>query len=171
MRGRWVPDYAEPVLGLAEGKTRGLHPGYALSVALVLAAAAAFGLITRTYVPSAAIGVANRFIDRINAGDLPGAYDLTTRDASVGSSFAEFDAKLRRQLAIGAFPLHRPVALVRIRSGDQSYGNRLRRWITGRKVDPDVVDLDYSFGLPFEIRLAPDQRGSWRVIFFQSHAS
>jgi hypothetical protein len=23
-----APDFAEPVLGLAEGKTRGLHPGY-----------------------------------------------------------------------------------------------------------------------------------------------
>ena len=28
MRARPVPDVAEPVLGLAEGETRGLHPGY-----------------------------------------------------------------------------------------------------------------------------------------------
>src|SRR5712671_3718967 len=31
MRGKPIPDFAEPVLGLAEGKTRGLHPGYARS--------------------------------------------------------------------------------------------------------------------------------------------
>ena len=26
--GTFFPDVAEPVLGLAEGETRGLHPGY-----------------------------------------------------------------------------------------------------------------------------------------------
>ncbi len=174
MRGRWIPDFAEPVLGLAKGKTRELHPGYMLTalVALaVLAAAVAFGLTTRTYVPPAAIAVANNFIDRINAGDLQGAYSLTSRDAAVGASLAEFDAKVRRQLAIDAFPLRRSAIFVGLRRGGQSCGNRLRRWIAGRKVDPDVVDLDYSFGLPFEIRLRSDQRGNWRIIFFYSHAA
>jgi hypothetical protein len=32
------------------------------------------------------------------------------------------------------------------------------------------VDLDYSFGLPFEIKLTSDERGGWHVVFFQSHA-
>jgi hypothetical protein len=145
--------------------------GYALVALALLAATGAFALTTRTYTPDAAIGVANSFIDRINAGDLKGAYDLTGGDAAVGASFAEFDARLRHQLAIDILPLHRPATFVGLRSGRQSYGNRLRRWITGRKVDPDVVGVDYSLGVPFEVRLASDERGNWRVIFFQSHAA
>ena len=143
-----------------------------LPVALAgLAAATGYGLTVRSYVPPAAVDVANNFVERVNAGDLPAAHRLTRRDAAVGASLAEFEAKLRRQLAIDAFPLRRPVTFVGARSGGQSYGNRLRRWIMGRKVDPDVVDLDYSFGLPFEIRLAADEGGNWRIIFFQSHAA
>jgi hypothetical protein len=30
-----IPDFAEPVLRLAEGKTRGLHPGYGTSMVRV----------------------------------------------------------------------------------------------------------------------------------------
>jgi hypothetical protein len=121
-------------------------------------------------VPPAALSIANRFIDLINVGDLQEAYGLTGRNAAVGETLAEFDAKLRGQLAIDAFPLRRPVSFVSLRGGGQSYGNRLRRWVMGRKVDPDLVDLDYDFGLPFEIRLAPGERGNWHVISFLSHA-
>ena len=162
MRERRSPDFVS------------LHPGHVLTVFFALAilvATAAFGLTARTHVPPAAIGIANSFIDRINFGDLSEAYSLTRRDAAVGESLGDFDAKLRRQLAIDAFPLHRSVTFVGIRNGGQSYGNRIRRWLSGSKVDPDVVDLDYMFGLPFEIRLASDARGTWRVVFFQSHAS
>ena len=172
MRGRWIPDFAELTLRLAKGKARGLHLGCALTVlAVFLAAATGFGLTARTHVPAAAIDVANSFIDRIKVGDLQAAYRLTGQDAAVGASLSEFDARLRRQLAINAFPLRRAATFVGIRGGGQSYGNRLRRWIMGRKIDPDVVDLDYSFGLPFEIKLASDERGGWHVVFFQSHAA
>jgi len=138
---------------------------------LAVLAEGAFALTIRAYVPRAAVGVADSFINRINLGDVPGAYDLTSRDAGVGQSLAEFDARVRRQLAIDAFPLRRSATFVGLRGGGQSYGNRLRRWITGRKVDPDQVDLDYIFGPPFEIRLTSDAHGNWRVVFFQSHAS
>jgi hypothetical protein len=40
----------------------------------------------------------------------------------------------------------------------------------GRKIDPEQVALDYIFGPPFEIRLASDERGNWKIISFQSHA-
>ena len=162
MRGQQIPDLAS------------LRPGYTLTalVALaILAAATAFGLTARIYVPPAAIAAADDFIEHINVGNLSAAYSLTRRDAAVGQSLAEFDSKLRRQLAIDTFPLHRSAIFVGIRGAGQSYGNRLRRWMMGRKLDADVVDLDYSFGLPFEIRLAADAGGSWHVIFFQTHAS
>ena len=168
---------APPVAGSAPTSGSGgpayrvAHAGYALVALAVLATTGVFALTARTHVPGVAIAVANSFIERISAGDVMGAYDLTRQDASVGSSLAEFDAKLRRQLAIDTFPLHRSAIFVGLRGGSQSYGNRLRRWIMGRKVDPDVLDLDYSFGVPFEIRLASDERGGWHVVFFQSHAS
>ncbi|HLH91672.1 MAG TPA: hypothetical protein VKX28_24745 [Xanthobacteraceae bacterium] len=151
-----------------------LRPGYAITPLIALtafAAAAGLGLTSRTHVPTAAIAVANSFIDRINVGDLQTAHRLTGRNAPVGTSLAEFEAKLRRQLAIDTFPLHRSATFAGLRAGGQSYGNRLRRWIMGRTVDPDTVDLDYSFGVPFEIRLASDERGNWHVVLFQSHAA
>jgi hypothetical protein len=160
-----------PTSGTGIPACRFAHAGYALVVLAALAATAALGLTMRTHVPPAAVDVANTFIDRINVGDVPAAYRLTRQDASVGTSLGEFDLKLRRQLAIDAFPLHRSVNFIAVRGGGQSYGNRLRRWMSGRKVDPDIVDLDYVFAVPFEIRLASDERGNWRVIFFQSHSS
>jgi hypothetical protein len=114
--------------------------------------------------------ISRNFIDRVQAGDLDGAYMLTSREASVGSSFAGFEASIRRQMGIDAFPAERPVELIGTR-GFQSYGNRLRRWITGRKIDPDQVSVDYFIGLPFEVRLKSNDKGEWRVTYFQSHAS
>ena len=135
----------------------------------VVASGAAYALARSSYVPRAPIEISRNFIDLVQAGDLGGAYRLTNQEVSVGSSFAAFEAGIRHQMAIDAFPANRPVELIGTH-GFQSYGNVLRRWIMGRKIDPDQVSVDYFIGLPFEVRLRSNDKGEWRITYFQSHA-
>jgi hypothetical protein len=74
-------------------------------------------------------------------------------------------------LRIETFPAHRAVELIGIRGGFQSCGNRLRRRMFGRKIDPDSINIDHIVGgHPFQTRLTSDDRGQWRITFFESHA-
>ncbi len=105
----------------------------------------------------------------VQAGDLSKAYLLWEQRGFVGATPAEFDAKIRHEWGIESFPTHRSVEMLGITSGPQSYGNRLRRWLLRRKLDPTQISVDYLVEIPFEVRLAPDQ-GSWRIVYFQSQA-
>ena len=140
-------------------------------VAIIIATVATPYLLARSmHVPRVPLEISRNFVDLIEAGDLRAAYLLTNQKASVGRTLAAFEANIRRQLFVDTFPTGRPIEMIGIRSGPQSYGNRLRRWIMDRKIDPDQVSVDYIFGLPFEIRLMSDASGNWQIIFFQSHA-
>ncbi len=141
-----------------------------LAAAVILAIGAGYGLARLPYLPHEPLQISRDFVDRVQAGDLGGAYLMTDRGALVGSTLAAFEANVHRQLGIDAFPTRRRVELIGARGGFQSYGNRLRRWITGRKIDPDQVSVDYVVGPPFEVRLRSDDMGRWRITFFQSHA-
>jgi hypothetical protein len=142
---------------------------YGLVAIVIVTTGAAYALAHLSYVPRAPLEISMNFIDLIQAGDLDGAYLLTNQKVSVGSSLAAFEANIRHQMAIDVFPNNRPVKLIGTHSF-QSYGNRLRRWIMGRKIDPDQVSVDYFIGLPFEVRLRSNDRGEWRIAYFQSHA-
>jgi hypothetical protein len=131
---------------------------------------AGYGLSRFSCSPDAPWTISRNLIDLVRAGKISDAYALTDRRRSVGPDLAAFDANIRHQLAIDAFPTHRNVEISGNYTGFQSCGNRLRRWILGRKVDPDQISIDYDVGLPFEIRLTSDDNGHWRIIFFQSHA-
>ncbi|EQA64143.1 hypothetical protein LEP1GSC062_4452 [Leptospira alexanderi serovar Manhao 3 str. L 60] len=53
----------------------------------------------------------------------------------------------------------------------QSYGNRLRRYLNGRKVEEDRLNVAYNpCGIPFQISLRLNQNGNWKVVNFQFHA-
>jgi hypothetical protein len=105
----------------------------------------------------------------VQAGDIDRAYLLTNRGPAVGSTLAAFANRIREQLGVTTFPLDRTIDVIG-RHGIQSCGNRLRRWVLGRKIDPDELSVDYWFDGPFEVRLGSDSNEQWRVIFFQSHA-
>ena len=120
--------------------------------------------------PDAPLAISRNFIDLVRAGELDRAYQLTDRRISVGSTLAAFEAKIRDQLPVNTFPTSPAAELIGGRSGFQSCGNRLRRWVSGRKIDPDIMSLDYVFGAPFEVRLTSDDQGQWRISYFQSHA-
>ena len=120
--------------------------------------------------PDAPLAISRNFIDLVRAGEFDRAYQLTDRRISVGSTLAAFEAKIRGQLPIDIFPTSPAAELIGSRRGFQSCGNRLRRWVSGRKIDPDTMSFDYLFGVPFEVRLASDDHGQWRISYFQSHA-
>jgi hypothetical protein len=143
---------------------------YGLAAVVIVATGTAYALAHLSYVPRAPLEISRNFVDLIQAGDLGGAYLLTNQKATVGSTLEAFESNIRHQLAIGAFPINRPVKLIGTQNGFQSYGNRLRRWIMGRKIDPDQVSVDYFIGLPFEVRLRSNDTGEWRITYFQSHA-
>jgi hypothetical protein len=144
--------------------------GCGLVLITLAVAGAGYGLSRFSCSPDAPWTISRNFVDLVQAGKIADAYALTDRRRSVRPDLATFDANIRHQLAIDAFPTHRNVEISGNYTGFQSCGNRLRRWIPGRKVDPDQISIDYDVGLPFEIRLTSDDNGHWRIIFFQSHA-
>src|SRR5215467_6682065 len=142
---------------------------YGLASIVIVTTGAAFALAHLNYIPRAPINISMNFVELIQAGDLGGAYLLTNQNAAVGISLAAFEANIRHQLAIDVFPSNRPIKLIG-RNSLQSYVNRFRRWLMGRKNNPDQVIVDYYIKLPFEVRLRSNDTGKWRITYFQSHA-
>jgi hypothetical protein len=122
--------------------------GCGLVVITLAVAGAGYGLSRFSCSPDAPWTISRNFIDLVQAGKIEDAYALTDRRRSVGSDLATFDTNIRHQLAIDAFPTRRNVE------------------ISGNYTSFQYYDV----GLPFEIRLASDDHGHWRIIFFQSHA-
>jgi hypothetical protein len=121
------------------------------------------------YMPSEALAISRRFVDLVHKGQLTEAYSLTDQGRDVGLTLEDFDVRIHKQLGTDTLPLDAHVEMIGLRSGPQSYGNRLRRWLLGHTIDPDYVNVDYFVSVPFEVRLA-SHAGQWRVVFFQSHA-
>jgi hypothetical protein len=146
---------------------RGLILAFALLVVCVLGAAVYWGLHQR-YVPPDAIAAGERFLGLIKEGNLAEAYSLTTQDSLPGRTLEQFEANVHHRVAVEA--LTAKVEWRGVRGGFQTYGNRLRRWLAGRKLDPDSVGLEFEAGSPVEIRLLSSPDGKWRVTYFQAHA-
>jgi hypothetical protein len=142
-----------------------------LVVALVIlcgVAGAGYWGLHRQYVPPDAIAVAERFLSLIKAGNFTEAYSLTTQDALPGRTLEQFESNVHRRVAVDA--LTPTVEWRGVRGGFQTYGNRLRRWLAGRKIDPDSIGLEFEAGPPVEVRVVSSPNGKWRVTYFQTHA-
>lgn len=146
---------------------RGLILVFALLVLCVLGVAAYWGLHQR-YVPPDAIAAGERFLSLVKAGNFAEAYSLTTQDALPGRTLEQFEFNLRHRVAVDALPAK--AEWRGVRGGFQTYGNRLRRLLAGRKLDPDIIGLEFEAGSPVEIRLQSSPDGKWRVTYFQTHA-
>jgi hypothetical protein len=131
-------------------------------------AGAGYWVLHRQYVPSEAIASAERFLSLIKAGNFAEAYSLTTQDALPGRTLEQFESNVHRRVAVDA--LTSTVVWRGVKGGFQTYGNRLRRWLGGRKVDPDSLGLEFEAGLPVEVRVVSSPDGKWRVTYFQTHA-
>jgi hypothetical protein len=145
----------------------GLILALGLLVLCVLGAVAYWGLHQR-YVPPDAIAAGERFLSLVKAGNFTEAYSLTTQDALPGRTLEQFESNLHRRVALDALTAN--VEWRGVRGGFQTYGNRLRRWLAGRKIDPDSIGLEFEAGSPVEIRLLSSPDGKWRVTYFQMHA-
>jgi hypothetical protein len=142
-----------------------------LIVALLIlggVAGAGYWGLHRQYVPPDAIALGERFLSLIKAGNLTEAYSLTTQDALSGRTLEQFESNVHHRVAVDV--LTPTVAWRGVKGGFQTYGNRLRRWLAGRKTDPDSIGLEFEAGLPVEIRLVSSPDGKWRVTYFQTHA-
>jgi hypothetical protein len=138
------------------------------SVALI---GAIFWGLHQRYVPSEAVEMSRRFISLIESGNLREAYALTTQDDLSGSTFEAFETKARNRINQVVFAAHPPIQWVGERGGFQTYGNRLRRWLAGRKLDPELLSLEFTVGAPFEVRLVSVGEGKWKIRYFQTHAA
>jgi hypothetical protein len=142
-----------------------------LVVALLIlcgVAGAGYWGLHRQYVPPDAIAVAERFLSLIKAGNFTEAYSLTTQDALPGRTLEQFESNVHRRVAVDA--LTPTVEWRGVRGGFQTYGNRLRRWLAGRKIDPDSIGLEFEARPPVEVRVISSPDGKWRVTYFQTHA-
>jgi hypothetical protein len=142
----------------------------ALLGGVVLIAVTFWGLHQR-YVPSEAIEMSRRFISLLESGNLREAYALTTQDGFSGSTFEAFETRTRNRIDQVVLAAHPPIQWVGERGGFQTYGNRLRRWLAGRKLDPELLSLEFTVGAPFEVRLVSVGEGKWRIRYFQTHAA
>lgn len=150
-------------------RLKGIAP--LLVVALVIlcgVASAGYWGLHRQYVPPDAIAAAERFLSLIKAGNFTEAYSLTTQDALPGRTLEQFESNVHRRVAVDA--LTPTVEWRGVRGGFQTYGNRLRRWLAGRKIDPDSIGLEFEAGPPVEVRVVSSPNGKWRVTYFQMHA-
>jgi hypothetical protein len=123
------------------------------------------------YVPPEAIEMSRRFISLIESGNLREAYALTTQDDLSGSTLDAFETKTKNRIGQIVFTARPPIQWVGERGGFQTYGNRLRRWLAGRKLDPDLLSLEFTVGGPFEVRLVSFGDGKWKISYFQTHAA
>ena len=146
-----------------------------LFAALILGAVGLIGVIFwglhQRYVPSEAVEISRQFISLIESGNLRKAYALTTQDDLSGSTFEAFEIKARNRVDQVVFAAHPPIQWAGERGGFQTYGNRLRRWLAGRKLDPDLLNLEFTVGAPFEVRLVSVGEGKWKIRYFQTRAA
>ena len=141
----------------------------ALLILCIGAAAGYWGLHQR-YVPPEAITLAERFLSLVKAGNFAEAYSLTTQDAMSGRTQEQFEANVHRRIGSVLSNENSTAEWRGVRNGFQTYGNRLRRWLAGRKIDPDSLSLEFSVPSPLEIRLVLSPEGKWKVSYFQVHA-
>ena len=141
--------------------------GLALLILGGIAGAGYWGL-HRQYVPPDAIASAERFLSLIKAGNFAEAYSLTTQDALPGRTLEQFESNVHHRVALDT--LTPTVKWRGVKGGFQTNGNRLRRWLAGRKIDPDSISLEFEAGAPVEVRLVSSPDGKWRVTYFQMHA-
>jgi hypothetical protein len=143
----------------------------ALLVGAVGLIGAAFWGLHQRYVPPEAVEISRRFISFIESGSLREAYALTTQDGLSGPTFESFESKIKNRIGQIVVEARPPIQWVGVRNGFQTYGNRLRRWLAGRKLDPDMLSLEFTVGAPFEVRLVSSGDGKWKISYFQTHAA
>ena len=144
---------------------------FLLLTVVIAAGTVAFWALHQRYIPLEAVETSRRFISLIESGNLREAYALTTQDDLSGATFEAFETRTKNRIDQTVFAAHPPIQWVGERGGFQTYGNRLRRWLVGRKLDPNLLSLEFTVGTPFEVRLVSVGEGKWKISYFRTHAA
>jgi hypothetical protein len=134
---------------------------FVLSCLIALGAGGLFWLKTE-YKPQDAITQAEVFVFLLKTEKFDEAFDLTLKNELTGRTLAAFEAVAKRQFCAldkttTTFPF-------------QSNGNRWRRWLQGRVVDPLEVTVEFTGSCLFSVTLHNLSPRNWKIYFFQSHA-
>ncbi len=134
---------------------------FVLACLIALGAGGLFWLKSE-HKPQDAIRQAEVFVFLLKAKKFEEAFDLTLKNEFTGQTPAAFEAVAKRQFCaldktITTFPF-------------QSNGNRWRRWLKGRVVDPLEVTVEFTGSCLFSVTLHNLSPMNWKVYFFQSHA-
>ena len=134
-----------------------------------------YWFLKQEYRPARLLLKADQFITFLQNRDVNSAYEMTLKTAAVGATLGAFSQRAAVQFPMKYDQIERK-QINFVRSG-QTYGNRLRRWFSGRKVDENEVSIHYSIwgkhdlGLfLFEVRFYKVGKDLWKISYFQSHA-
>jgi hypothetical protein len=109
-----------------------------------------------------AISQAQKFVDLVQTKKLNEAYQMTLKNELVGKMDVDFATIVQRQICrldkqTTTFPF-------------QSNGNRMRRWLSGRPIEPPEVTVEFEGSCLFGVTMRFVESGVWKVYHFQSHA-
>ena len=156
-----------------------------LALFLVLASII-YWLKNTQYVPSELVVQSVDFINKLNAKQLELAYEKTTKKGELFNGLEAFKQKYHkeffRHIHLPETATNRKIFIEhRSTSPFQTYGNRLRRRVTGKRVGTNKISLDFLLNfragkgvqrfLPFDVRWKLEQNGEWKIYYFQSHAA
>jgi hypothetical protein len=130
--------------------------------AITLLSCGGFFWLKAEHRPQQAIDQAQTFVNLLQLNKLEDAYQLTLKNELVGKTDADFATLVKQQMCgvnkhTTTFPF-------------QSNGNRMRRWIAGRPIEPSDITVEFTGSCLFGVTLRYVAGGMWKVYFFQSHA-
>jgi hypothetical protein len=118
------------------------------------------------YRQNAAKNIAYSFIKLLETNKINEAYELTVKGSYIGDTISDF----RNNSDVVAIQIkNAPIIFYGLRPA-QTYGNRLRRWIYNRNIDPDILYFEYSVGkIPVSIIMKKNNE-KWNVYRVEIHA-
>jgi hypothetical protein len=138
-------------------------------VAAVSLSVSAFFAVRCTYVPAEASAASAHLLVLLRQEKFQDAYAFIEHNSNTGTSFENFMRKVSRDCPRcgSGFSF-----VFRYASPNQTYGNRLRRFLSGRRIDMERINLDYLLcgEIPFRVTLSSDRGGKWKIVNFQVHA-
>ncbi len=148
---------------------------------ILLFSGALYSFAKIPYYPKGLIVKSEQFIHFLNKNDLKSAYELTTKKGNYYNfSSPQLFKKVVNRQAYKFIKAKDISVIYRSNFPFQTYGNRIRRWFTGRELNPKQRNIDFlihvdgktniSSGILFEVRWELQVNKNWQISFFQSHA-
>lgn len=105
---------------------------------------------------------AGNFVRLVVNNQLEEAYEMTSRTRFTGLNYEEFKERLEEELPKSSYKVHYTYP-------KQTNGNRLRRLIKRRPVDPSQVSVEFEFPL-LRVDVCRMNDNQWKICRFNTHA-